>query len=244
MNKEFGLQLYSVRDAMEADYMGTLEKVASYGYRTVEFAGYGGYSAEQLKEKLDSLGIQAISTHIGVEQFEGQALVPSMQFLKKLDCPFAMVPWYDTGSMENLQKLAEVLNTAAQVAAQYGVTVGYHNHGHDFKLIDGVSALERLIDMTDDAVCIELDVFWAAHAGVDVAAFVEKHAARIGLLHLKQLDSEKNSVDLADGVLDMQALCKMAREKGIDRFIVEQEAYAVSSMVSAEKNAKYLQEIL
>lgn len=244
MNKEFGLQLYSVRDAMEQDYMGTIEKVAAYGYTTVEFAGYGGYSAAELKAKLDDLGIQAISTHTGMETLEGDALIPTMEFLRELDCPYAMVPWYDTGSMENLEKLAGVLNHAAKVGAEYGVTVGYHNHGHDFNLIDGVSAMDRLIAMTDDAVKMELDVFWAKHADVDPFEFVKANAKRIGLLHLKQIDGEKNSVDLPDGVIDMKALCELGRSLGIEKFIVEQEAYPVSSMDSAEKNAAYLKEIL
>lgn len=244
MSKKFGLQLYSVRDAMDADYMGTIEKVASYGYTAVEFAGYGGYSASELKTKLDSLGLDAISTHIGMENFEGDKLAETMKFLAELGCPYAMVPWYDTGSMEQVDKLAQVLNNAAKVGKQYGVTVGYHNHGHDFNLIDGKYAMTHLIEKTDPAVQMELDVFWAAHAGVDPFEYFEQFSGRIGLLHLKQIDAEKRSVDLADGVIDMKALCEKARAKGIDRFIVEQEAYAVSSMDSAEKNAEFLKEIL
>lgn len=244
MDKKFGLQLYSVRDAMDTDYMGTIEKVAQYGYTDVEFAGYGGFSAEEIKAKLDSLGLKAISTHIGWENFVGDELKKNMEFLAKLDCKYAMLPWYETKDMEAVKRLADILNNAAAVAKKYGITVGYHNHGHDFALIEGKYAMTHLIEMTDPCVKMELDVYWAAHADVDPFKYVEEFKDRIDILHLKQIDDDKKNVNLPDGNIDMKALCEMAKELGIDKFVVEQEAYAVSSMDSAEKNAAYLKEIL
>ena len=53
-----GLQLYSVRDAMAADFEGTLQAVKDMGYEYVEFAGYFGRTAEQIKEILDRIGLK------------------------------------------------------------------------------------------------------------------------------------------------------------------------------------------
>ena len=46
------LQLYSVRDELEADFEGTIAKVREFGYDGVEFAGLYGRSAEQVRKIL------------------------------------------------------------------------------------------------------------------------------------------------------------------------------------------------
>ena len=51
-----GIQMYSVRDALSKDFIGTLRKVKEIGYDYVEFAGYyGGYTGEELKALLDDI---------------------------------------------------------------------------------------------------------------------------------------------------------------------------------------------
>lgn len=244
MSGKFGLQLYSVRDFMDKDYFGTIEKVAEMGYTGVEFAGYGGFSAAEIKAKLDALSLEAMSTHIGAEMFMGDELERSMEFLAELDCHYAMIPYRDVKTLDDVKWVAEVLNNASLTSAKYGITCGYHNHGHEFQLIDGEYAMSHLIALTEPAVKMELDVFWAYHAGVDPMDYYEKHSGRIGLLHLKQITEDKKSVDLPDGVIDMDKLCKRSLELGIGGLIVEQEEYAVSSLDSAAKNAEYLKKIL
>ena len=52
---EYGLQMYSVRDFTEKDLLGTLKKVAEIGYKYIEFAGFFGNSAEDVKAAVGSL---------------------------------------------------------------------------------------------------------------------------------------------------------------------------------------------
>src|SRR4029078_278222 len=47
-----GLQLYTVRVALEKDFDGTLAKVAAIGYKEVEFAGYFGHTPQQVRAAL------------------------------------------------------------------------------------------------------------------------------------------------------------------------------------------------
>ena len=49
------IQVYSVRDDAAADMMGTLKKIADMGYDGVEFAGFYGYGAEEIRAELDKL---------------------------------------------------------------------------------------------------------------------------------------------------------------------------------------------
>ena len=67
-----GLQLYTIRDAMAADTLGTLKKVSEMGYKNVELAGYSGgkfygFTAKEFKKIISDLGMDVISSHTMVE---------------------------------------------------------------------------------------------------------------------------------------------------------------------------------
>src|SRR5258708_34898483 len=58
-----GVQLYTVRDQMKADFEGTLAKVAAIGYKEVDFAGYFDHPPKDARAILDRLGLVPPSTH-------------------------------------------------------------------------------------------------------------------------------------------------------------------------------------
>jgi hypothetical protein len=63
-----GVQLYSVRDDMEKDPLGSLTQLAKMGYVYLEHANYAnrkfyGYSAAEFKKVLDGLGLKMVSGH-------------------------------------------------------------------------------------------------------------------------------------------------------------------------------------
>lgn len=244
MSKPFGLQLYSVRDEMEKDYMGTLRRVAEMGYRQVEFAGFADYSAKEIAAALSEYGLDGISAHIGADRLKGEYLEPQLEYLAGIGCKYVILPWYETTSMEKVEEACEILNNAALAARPYGLICGYHNHGHEFTRLGESFALTHIMEKTSPDVVVELDVFWAAHADVNPLDYFRLHSDRIRMLHLKQIDAEKRSVDLPDGVIDMASLSRMAEGLGVETLIVEQEEYPVSSMESARVNAAYLKKIL
>ena len=59
-----GLQLYSVRKMCEEDLPGVIKAVSEIGYQGVEFAGYYGRAAEQLRKMLDEHGLVCCGTHL------------------------------------------------------------------------------------------------------------------------------------------------------------------------------------
>ena len=63
------LQLYSVRDELEADFEGTIAKVKEFGYDGVEFAGLYGRSTEQVKKILADAGLTPVSAHVPLPSF-------------------------------------------------------------------------------------------------------------------------------------------------------------------------------
>lgn len=52
-----GLQFFSIRDDMEADFAGTLKKVEEMGCDGVEFAGLYGNSTARVKKLCDEIEI-------------------------------------------------------------------------------------------------------------------------------------------------------------------------------------------
>ena len=65
--RQVGLELFTVRDAMQTDYEGVLAKIASFGYKEVEPAsGYNNLSPKDFRAMLDRYGLSAPSTHSGL----------------------------------------------------------------------------------------------------------------------------------------------------------------------------------
>ena len=63
---EYGLQMWSVRDASEKDLATALKKVAEIGYKYIEFAGFFNHPAEEVKAMLDEYGLIVSGTHSGL----------------------------------------------------------------------------------------------------------------------------------------------------------------------------------
>jgi sugar phosphate isomerase/epimerase len=120
-----------------------------------------------------------------------------------------------------IRRTADRLNQAAEIAAAFGLIVGYHNHSFEFHhSIDGVSGYEYFVSLLDPHVVLELDVFWAAVANQDVAALVNRLDGRVRALHLKDgfpgvdpFDSGESYVastldqcPLGDGAIDVAGI--------------------------------------
>ena len=89
-----GLQLYTIRDDMDADMDAALGRVAEIGYEYVEFAGgYRGKSADEIKALLNKHGLKCNSVHQAPQMFieQGQAAV---DFFKTFGVKYAVIPHY------------------------------------------------------------------------------------------------------------------------------------------------------
>ena len=100
------IQVYSVRDDAAADMMGTLKKIADMGYDGVEFAGFYGYGAEEIRAELDKLGLKAVSSHVPFATLRSD-LEATAEYHKILGCKYIAVPYLeekDRPGTENWQK--------------------------------------------------------------------------------------------------------------------------------------------
>jgi sugar phosphate isomerase/epimerase len=224
---------------MEGDYTGTLEKLAKMGYTGVEFAGYGGLSAQEMKKILDINKLKPIGSHVGLEKLT-KNLEEEIEYHKILGTEYLVCPYSTIKSKDDTMKLAETLCPVIAKINDAGLKFAYHNHAHEFVQDGGEYLLDILFQNLPHGAAMELDVYWAAYADVDPLNYMEKHKDKLKLLHVKQIDKNKHCVDLDQGILDYKKIITKAKTLGIEHFILEQEEYAVSSMISVKNDIDYI----
>ena len=246
-----GLQLYSVRDDMEKDFYGTLKAVKEAGYDYVEFAGYYGHTAEEVKAVLDEIGLVCPSVHQGPDLFleKGQEAV---DYLKTIGAKYAAIPWYGIENYQNgkFGETIEKFKRVGELLRKNGIKLTYHNHDFEFNYLDGEFILEKIYAALPDLIEGEVDTCWVRYAGVDPVAFLDKYVGKMHTLHLKDFtckklaagpvyalidDSGKASEGgskedngfafrpLGMGMQDFPAILEAAERVGIEYVIVEQD---------------------
>jgi len=238
---ELYIQLWSVKDETEKDFIAVLEKLGSkgMGYSGVEFAGYGGFSSAEMKRALTDNGLKSLSAHVGMERLLN-ALDEEIDFHKAMGSEYIICPWADMETKADVLALAERLTPVAEKVTAAGLKFGYHNHAHEFVIDGGEYLQDILLDNLPPGTVLELDVFWTEYAGVDTLAYMEKHKSRLEILHVKQIGKDKSNAEVDKGLIDFKDIISKAKAMGVKHFVLEQEEYEVSSMTSAENAIKYL----
>jgi sugar phosphate isomerase/epimerase len=241
MGQRVALQLYTVRDETARDFVGTLRSVAQIGYAGVEFAGYGNMTSQALAALLREIGLQAVSSHVRLDALQDELLDEAIRYCKDIGCSHLVLPWLaeEWRTREGMQALAPRLNTIGKRCQEQGLIFAYHNHNFEFTHVDGGSLFDTLLQATDPSlVKIELDVYWAAFAGVDPVAFLQAHADRIALIHMKDMASDRSMTEVGKGILDMQSIDAFAQTHSLWR-IVEHDHPNIPSLESAKISLEY-----
>jgi sugar phosphate isomerase/epimerase len=225
------IQLYTVREVARDDFPGTLRRLAEGGARAVEFAGYGGMPVPGLRALLDELGMRVAGSHVPLTAWEGQ-LDATLADIIALGGEYAVVPFVPVerrGGVTFARSLAADLNRWAAAAKQAGLGFAYHHHDFEFAPLadgNGGTLFDILVQETDpDLVGIEVDVYWAAHAGVDPAHLLSELQGRVPLLHLKDMaaGSERTDVPAGEGVLRWDEILPAGEAAGARWWIIEQD---------------------
>lgn len=180
-----GVQLYSVRNECKTDLPGTLKAIAQIGFRGVEFAGYHGRSARELRQMLDDNGLVACGTHTGLESIQPAQLAATIEFNQTIGNPYLIVPSMSGKTRADWLARATLFNEVAAQLQPLGLWTGYHAHAHDFKLIEGESAWDIFFGHTKPAVVMQLDTSNCRDGGADPVAVLEKYPGRTRTIHIK-----------------------------------------------------------
>lgn len=179
------LQLYTVRDQLATDRAGILKRVADYGYGAVEPFGITN-DPQGLRADLDAAGLSVCSVHAIPVGEEAEAVIAAARTLGADTVIVPYLPPPRFADADGVGGVAAELNEASARLAGEGMRLGYHNHDFELSsLIGGTPALEVLAAQLDDAVLLEVDTYWAAVGGQDVAALLGRLGDRVRYLHVK-----------------------------------------------------------
>ena len=240
-----GLQLYSIRDAMDADVPGSLKKVSDIGYKYLELADYAdrkfyGYGPPEFKKMVNDLGMEIISSHTQVEGV-GVTLDNAKIMAEDhatLGVKYCLQPWIVEEmrtSIASYQEMAENWNQIGQVMKEFGIQFGYHNHNFEFDTVEGkVPYFDVfLAELDKDLVTMELDMFWTTKAGQDPVEIIKKYPGRFQLFHMKDMytneepffttEGVKDFAPVGAGVIDFKRILAVKDIAGMKYLIVEQD---------------------
>ena len=182
-----GIQLDGVRKAMEADFEGTLKAVADMGYEYVEFAGYYGHTADEIKGLLDKYGLKCISVHQGLDFYDKNPDAAA-EFLKSFGVKYSVIPWYGVEKLagsDEWKKSAERFKSVGEVLKAHGMKLGYHNHDFEFEKFEGKYLHDYIFEELGDLIDPELDTCWVHYAGINPADKIREFSGRVEIVHLK-----------------------------------------------------------
>lgn len=247
--ENIALQLYSIKELTNEDFLGTLKRVAEIGYDGVEFAGYFGTSAGQLKKALDEYGLKAAGSHIGMPDLT-ERLEEMIEYSLAIDSPYIICP----GIPEDLRdhadgykRAAEMFDRIGERCKEQGLRFGYHNHGIEFQRYDGLTGMELLASHTrPEHMFFELDTYWAEYAGFRAVEWMESFQDRCRILHIKDMKSKQDqrNTEIGSGILDFRAITATGKQLGVEWYTVEQEEYEIPQLESIQKSLSYLRQIL
>lgn len=234
---DYGLQLYSVRDVTGTDLEGTLKKVAEIGYRYVEFAGFFGHSAEQVKAMLDNYGLIVSGTHSGFDDLD-KDFDGTVKYHHAIGNTNYIVPGAPWGTTAELNETIEKMNKYKPMLAAEGIRLAYHNHDGEFKPnLDGQIAHEEMERRTD--IDFQIDTFWAFVAGRDPIEVITRLKDRVHVIHLKDGLRNGQGFALGEGEAPVAAVREKAIELGM-HMVVESETLQPDGISEVTRCFNYL----
>jgi len=224
-----GLQLYTVRDAMQRDVAGTLAHVARVGYKEVEFAGYFDKTPTEIRSILDANGLRAPSSHLGIDVLEKGGLGAAIDAAKVVGHEYLVLAWLPPdrrGSLDEYRRHAALMNRSAEQAKRAGLRFAYHNHDFEFEPTAAGIPYDLLLAETDPSlVQMELDLYWTVRAGQDPLTYFARYPGRFTMVHLKDSAGapEHQMTPVGRGTIDFARILSRRDQAGIRHFFVEHD---------------------
>jgi sugar phosphate isomerase/epimerase len=253
MQTTMGIQLYSVRDDMKADPLGTLKKLSAMGYKNVEHANYVDrkfytYSALDFKKILSDLGLKMPSGHSVMsdkhwDKANGDftdAWKETVEDAATLGQHYVISPWLDESLRKNYDDLVsflEIFNKSGELCKKSGLKFGYHNHDFEFKYsLNGKQIYDIILEKTDPSLVLQqIDIGNMYGAGGRALEILKRHPDRFESMHVKdeikssdkgEMNDNYESTVLGKGILPVHEIVKAFKKNGgTKEFIIEQESY-------------------
>ena len=238
-----GLQLYTVRDVMDADPQGSLKKISDMGYKNLELANYAdgkfyGFEPAEFKKIVSDLGMAVISSHTSVEA-AGITLDSAKKMADDhaiLEVKYCVQPWIEevNRNVETYKRMIADWNKVGEIMKQTGIQFGYHNHNFEFKPMDGMVPYYDIfmVEMDPNLITMELDMYWATKAGQDPVEMFNKYPGRFQLFHFKDMSQKSDPfydvikddiTSVGAGLIDFKRIWDARETAGMKYMFVEDD---------------------
>ena len=261
---KMGLQLFTIRDAMKRDPIGSLKIVASLGYKDLELYGYDGekgsyygYKASDFKHILDDLQLTASSGHYNFSDYFEQPIDQLKRYADQciegalaLNKRYITWPWLhpDYRTLNNFKILSEKLNKLGEQVNDAGLGFAYHNHDFEFTDHSGETGYDIILRETDPTlVKLQMDLYWVMHSSkVSPAELIANQPGRYVMWHIKDMDKiSRDYTELGNGSIDYVKLLSTIPTEGLEFYYLEQGGnFAENSMKSIADSADYFKQHL
>ena len=218
--QKIGAQLYTVRQAFNADPAGTLTKLKAIGYDYVESVSFGGLTPVALKAALMQAGLTA---HIDLDNWKKRPEA-ALDDVAAMGADFAVLAWLPEDARKDWKALAAQMNHWAELAHERDLGFAYHNHNFEFVRSAEGLPYHLLLENTDPKkVAFELDCYWASLAGHDPVHVLKEHGDRIRLLHLKDKTAGGDMAPVGQGTINFAAVLTQAKAVGVEYVYAEHD---------------------
>jgi sugar phosphate isomerase/epimerase len=226
--KKIGVQAYSVRDALKADFSGSMKKIGDMGYSYIEAYDLTldgklfGMAPAEYKKIVEDNGIELISSHCSY--FNKEQAPKVVEASQEAGLKYLIVPWLNDEYRSDYLKVSNTLNEVGEQFKDAGIKFGYHNHAFEFEKVGDKYALEVMLENTDpELVTFELDLYWVVNAGADPVAMINKYPGRFSMYHVKDANKALEQTTVGSGIIDFQALLAAKEKAGMEYYFVEDE---------------------
>jgi sugar phosphate isomerase/epimerase len=248
-NLQIAAQMYTVRDAAAQDFENTLKRVAEMGYAGVELAGIFNRDPKQLVRLFTDLSLRCVSAHVPLDDLKNN-LNQQIDTYLALGAEYLVCPWLspeERGGETSYRSLATLLDRIGEQCRANGLQLCYHHHDFELQQFSGKTALDILLEESSpENVQLEADTYWLAYGGEDPAAYVEKWAERVPLLHVKDMTATQphTFAEVGTGTLNWTSILSAARVGGAIWYIVEQDTCPGDPFESLKISLTNLQRLL
>ncbi len=247
---KIGIQLWTLRDVINSDLVGTLSSLSKIGYNSLEPFGFDGsfygHSAKDFRKICNDLVMDITSTHCGInienaQLFSEKAAEAGLEYL--------VLPSFNgrpEKTLDDFKKVAHEMNQIGEITKKSGITFGYHNHNFEFQPMEEKLPYDILLAETDpDLVTFQMDIYWVIKGGQKPEQYFEKHPGRFQMWHVKDMGNDGESCIVGNGKINFKDLLKQSKKAGLKRIIYEQESYSEGTpLFCAEQSCKYIQKHL
>lgn len=224
-----GIQLYTVRDWMNQDPVGTLKQLAAIGFTRLEsYQGekgiYFGLKPAEFTNIARDLGMTLFAAHFNL----GKTAERSITEAAAVGLNYMIVPYNELTNLETTKRAVDEYTRLGELCQKHGVQFGYHNHGYDFETFQGVVPYEMFLEQIDPKLMImEMELYWFARMKVDPLAYIQKYPGRFPIWHVKDMDKQDRTAntEVGMGSIDYKRLFDHAKQAGLQYSIVEQDGH-------------------